>query len=371
VLLDVLECILSLPERQIEPAVFGFVAPDAETSERCQQLGIPLEIISSDEKRQRPCDLETLVALRGHLQKHRFAAAVWVSVPPGASTALAMRIAPAQIFFAMKYHSLALPEIDGYMTGGSVGQRFRTIEGRQWRAGQTRFGDLYDPNLAALAAETRAQYGTDRLVMGCIGRDDKINSPAFLDAVCTLLKKYPRTVFLWTGYTRLPAIQKHFENAGVADRCHYIGWVNTKLYAQVLDIFLDSFPFPCGLTALQAMAAGTPIVFYNSEEVLNIGIPLLINPVFNGEAGSEEEKRRIAEVFHARSPRPLYLMANTPAEYVEMASRLIEDVDHRQAVGNAVRTFTEEFLSASEPCGRTYQRHIVEVIEDKAAAAKG
>ena len=34
----------------------------------------------------------------------------------------------------------------------------------------------------------------------------------------------------------------------MADRCHFAGWVDTRLYASALDLFLETFPLGCGIT---------------------------------------------------------------------------------------------------------------------------
>src|SRR6185436_14508130 len=101
------------------------------------------------------------------------------------------------------------------------------------------------PEKAPAAREVRASLGARGPVYGSFGREEKLNSPAFLDAVVAILRRVPGAVFLWTGRVQHPEIQKRFEAAGVAARCRFIGWVDTKLYAQVIDVFLDSFPFPC------------------------------------------------------------------------------------------------------------------------------
>ena len=48
--------------------------------------------------------------------------AIWVSTPVFATFALAMGIAPAQVFWSLRYHPVRLPEIDGYITYGSWGE---------------------------------------------------------------------------------------------------------------------------------------------------------------------------------------------------------------------------------------------------------
>jgi hypothetical protein len=36
-----------------------------------------------------------------------------------------------------------------------------------------------------------------------------------------------------------------------------VGWVDTPLYAAILDVFLETFPLGCGITGYQAIDEGT------------------------------------------------------------------------------------------------------------------
>ena len=56
--------------------------------------------------------------------------------------AFSMRIAPVQIHWSMKYHSVEFDEIDGYLTIGSF-EQYRIINGKKWRAGHGALDPLY------------------------------------------------------------------------------------------------------------------------------------------------------------------------------------------------------------------------------------
>jgi glycosyltransferase involved in cell wall biosynthesis len=308
--------------------------------------------------------------LRGTLAEQGFHAAVWLTAPPGCAFAMGMRLAPVQIYFTMKYHSLSIPEFDDYLSGGPAGQKFNTIDGRRYRIGQTRYAELVEPSLASRAAGIRAELGPQWTILGCLGREDKINSAAFLSAVCAILARHPQTVFLWTGRAQLPAIQDAFEKAGVAGRCLYIGWVDTRLYAQVLDIFLDSFPFPCGLTALQTMAAGKPVVFFDSPEARETGVPVFVQPVLEGKAGDETQRARYRELLQPDANPPLFPFARDAGRYGDLVDLLVTDPGYRDRVGRALKSFVAEYIIDSAACGRTYEAHIFEAIDAAAAGDK-
>ena len=65
-----------------------------------------------------------------------------------------------------------------------------------------------------------------------------------------------------------PEISSRSRKLGILDRCRFISWVNTALYAQVLDVFLDSFPFTSGHTAFESMATGYLVIVRNTPESL-------------------------------------------------------------------------------------------------------
>jgi predicted O-linked N-acetylglucosamine transferase (SPINDLY family) len=179
-----------------------------------------------------------------------------------------------------------------------------------------------------------------------------------LSAVAAVLRTCPQAAFLWSGRERLTGIQSRLQALGVAERCYYIGWVDTKLYAQVMDVFLDSFPFPCAFTLYEAMAAGKPVVTYASPEAAETGLHGLLGPLLAGESGSLEEQAQARELFGDS----LYLCAGTPQAYVEMASRLVRDARLRRAAGEANRRFVAKFLSDRGRTARTLATHLVELI---------
>lgn len=149
----------------------------------------------------------------------------------------------------------------------------------------------------------------------------------------------------------------------------FLGWVDTRLYAQVIDIFIDSFPFPCTVTALQAMAAGKRIVSYDSIESRDTGVAAFIEPVLSGIVGGQEIRNRMADILAPDGRPSNWLFARGSSEYLSMAETLITCPERRRDVGNACRSFVDAFMSDSADCGQTYERHLVEIIERKAGLA--
>ena len=47
---------------------------------------------------------------------------------------------------------------------------------------------------------------------------------------------------------------------GVDKKIFYIGWVDAELFSLAYDVFLETFPFGCGITGMQALTNGTALV---------------------------------------------------------------------------------------------------------------
>jgi len=357
-LFEFLDALRDLEPRPLEPVIFhrGKASPDftrqvAALGVACHRLG------AGDEASEA---YRSVLALRRHIAEQGMAALVWVSAAPHMAFAFAMRIAPVQIWWALKYHSLEFREIDGYLTAGSAGATKR-VAGKLWRSAPLAAADWYRPELAGRAAQVRAGFAQHDLLFACLGREEKLNSEPFLDAVARVLHACPRAGFLWTGRQRLPAIEARLKALGIADRCHFIGWVDTKLYAQVIDVFLDSFPFPCAFTLYETMAAGKPVVTFASPESAETGLNGMLGPLLARDSGTPQEQTHALAIYRS-GPQPLYFCAEDAREYVAFALKLAADPALRQAAGEANRTFVREFLSDRDRMARTLANHLLELI---------
>ena len=132
-------------------------------------------------------------------------------------------------------------------------------------------------------------------------------------------------------------MESAFDARGIGGQCRYCGWVNTRVYARVLDIHLDTFPFPAGVTMIETTAAGIPGVNYLSEESRSNGIIPVILPVLNGEDGARADQAVVRGLLTAQDGRTLFFCARSPADYVADAQRLIDDAALRRAAGEAAR----------------------------------
>lgn len=361
VMVETLAAVQRAGARNYEFTVFvggGRYAPLEEKLRECNA-----KIVYLDKDNPESSLFERLQVLEAVLARDNFGAIFWVSYISMMAVAFPRRIAPLQGWWAMKYHACDIDEIDVHLAVENVVRR-KSMEGIAWRTLGSASRDWCDPAKAPAAAEIRARYGADAIIAASLGREEKLDSPPFIDAVCELLRRHPKLVFLWTGRNQRPSIQSRFDAAGVADRAHFVGWVDTKAYAQAIDIFLDSFPFPCGFTLKEAMAAGKPAVLMRSPESLETGVPGAITPVIDGTGDATPDVRdRLRAIFSAERDFDLYLCASDSPDYIGRASRLVEDAAMRERVGTANRTFIDEFLSSPEDEARKFLDHLDELFE--------
>lgn len=341
----------------------------AELLEALTDLGVSNFIAANQ-------DQHPLVELQALIKHRRIAAAIFVSLPFNLSLAAGMRLAPAVIWWSMRYHRFALPEIDGYMTTGGFFEDYREIEGRSWRSCRSALPPLTEPGATAHAAGLRASLGlsAETLVLGCIGRDEKMLGAGYLDAVAEVLKACENTVFVWTGRVQVRAgdVQRRLEELGIAARCRFLGWLpNTKAVAPVLDVYLDSFPFASGHTGFEAMAVGVPLVVMASDEALASSTLTSFVPTLEGRAGSPADQEAVRSIFAPDGGERLVPHVDTADQYVTRAIALVRDAGLRQRVGNAGRRFVERFARDEKTFAASTCRHILDIMAETRAAKGG
>ncbi len=353
---------------QTSRAVSVYVLSDVDQRALSSFLdtGVRIVALSDECPHLRGMAYQLLLELRRRLANDGTAAILWATNIAHMSFAFGLRLAPAQIWWSMKYHSVELEDIDGYFALGTL-EKFKRIGSRNWRCVHGAVGDLYDADLNNQARKIRQQFPVKTL-LGCMGRVEKLDNPQYLDAVADILQARPDTGFLWSGQSRLPRIQECFERAGVADRCFFVGWIDTRLYAQVLDVCLDTFPFGGGITVFECMAAGKPTVFHLSPEAMESGVPMVILPLLNGQVGTPDKRERAQHIYTAENGETLFLCATNNQEYTKMALRLIDDKPFRDAVGHAGQEFVEAFVMDIAEMARTLLVHIEEITTSKMSA---
>ncbi len=223
-----------------------------------EELGFPVVCVGG------LLPLAMLAKLREVCARDRAAALVFVSTPVNMITAVAMRVAPATIWWSMKWYSLAVPSLTARMTP----RRGDTVQlgGYEWKCGHVCLPDLVNVKATGARAKLRAQWKItdDQIVLGFFGREEKL-SPAYGEAIAAVLEANEKAVFVYTGRgRRMPEFEEKLKH--VVHRCRFIGWVDVSVCVWAIDIYADSFPMGSGHTAFAAMQAGVPVVTLRTPE---------------------------------------------------------------------------------------------------------
>ena len=253
ILLKMLESRPRAGDHGLEPRVYILNLYDPDFVERVRAAGVDVVRVIDDLGRSAPVDARFLW-LRERFKLDRVGVCVRVSVPTMAAFALSMRLAPVQIFWALRFHPTSGPYIDGYITWGNLDEKTRRYGNQEWQVVPLPFAIDDSPPDPAKINELRRRF-PESVLLGTLAREEKINSEPFLQAVADILAANPQAGYLWTGRSKHPGIAGFFRAAGVAERCHFVGWVDNKLYAAALDVFLESFPYGFGIIGYQAFAA--------------------------------------------------------------------------------------------------------------------
>ena len=264
-----------------------------------------------------------LAEIRDSLEQRKISTGVWLGPAVLMGYALAMRLSPRQVVWSVKFHPVWVPEVDVHICGGHELETTRNYNGHDWTVAQ--FPLTLDPiaNNPVKVKAIRDLFQPNAIVLGSLAREEKLKSPEFLSAVCKLLARNAQAHYIWTGRSQPEMVLSAFKNAGVMDRCHFVGWVDTNLYAEALDIFLETFPFGCGITGFQSMSHGTPLLSKADADTL-YGSQL---------RGGVMQKFMRRSLSHADYETLGILTAADSQHYVELAQRLIDDIDFREEIG--------------------------------------
>lgn len=353
---------------------------------RAEYRALGVEVLSAADRSLTPGAVpssggdDTLSRLISWLRWVRPKTVVFFNLLEGVADLLAAaRVAPVQIYLSPDFHHVASPDIDGHITFGSAVKGVKWIMGRPWRCCPFPISDTR-PHPGTAEAErlhSRARairmgkFGEFSCVLGTIGRPEKLSVP-FLNAIKRILHDNPKACFLWFGSDEVNSIIEFMVEWGISDRCFFEGWVDTTLYAEVLDIHLDSFPFPSGLTMVNTMCASGAFVLMESYEAAQLSVGHYVKPLLDGAVGAENERRDAWAIFTAPDGDPsvpsLYPLARDEDDYVALTNRLITIPDYRKSVGMAGRRFLERFLFNAEMNAQALLSHVVEIADGQPEA---
>lgn len=285
--------------------------------------------------------------LKKYLYEHDIDTLVIMSVVVYFSYACSLELAPTQIWWSLKYKGFSHKKLSGYLTQSHPEKKLE-IDGKVWHGGIHASKSWYEKEKERAALNIRESYPCSTLY-GCLAREEKMRNPEFIDSVIDILQSNNTTGFLWTGRSEDEYIKNKIENAGVSDQCYFVGWVDTRLYAQVIDVFLDTFPLGCGFTLLESMAAAKPVVF--RETAVNYSSVIRrLNPLLG------EDTYINLSSFEAS-------IAKNRSEYVALAVKYHESSTSRYNIGHLNKYLIKEHFSNTERFARIFSDQILDIRE--------
>lgn len=116
------------------------------------------------------------------------------------------------------------------------------------------------------AKDIRDRFPKDYVILGSIGRLIKIDNKEYLDTVLKIMEENPKTIYLACGDGDKTNILSFVKENGLEDRFYLPGFVNSKVYGRVIDIYLNTFPDPGGESINEFKALGKNKFVVNLRE---------------------------------------------------------------------------------------------------------
>lgn len=333
-----------LPEPVLAPVIVSLGGKSPEMVKAFSEHGVFVVEIDSIFKPMTPTS--KLAWTKVFLALNNIDTVVAISLIEYLAFAFAYRIAPVQIWWSMKYKGFSSDGVDGYLTQSHQDETF-VLDGVEWHGSEIAADDWHSPAFTVEAESIRRTLPY-KTVFGTMGREEKLRSEDFLDAVAEILNADPDTCFLWTGRHKDQFITDFFDKKGVGDRCYCIGWVTTRLYAQVIDVFLDSFPLGCGFTVLQTMASSTPVVFRAGEEIISYSD--VASRLFGKYAN--ELDFALEEFWQS--------VGISDEDYVRIAGNMTNE-ETRKSVGKIHKHVVRRLFSDTERAAKVHSRQILNI----------
>lgn len=368
------------PLRRFLPIVYCFDYAFPSLKENCKRWSIPL--VDMNELRGKAFDEDDLrmrlIALRNHAQTNKVSTVIYLGTLEWmASLAAGIGLAPLQIYAALMCFSFESAHIDGFLAPCAFKAGWKTIDSRAWRTVPFHYlnrlpkpGTPEAATFTATADATRAKIldGRYRTILSTVGRPEKIDEE-FIDVVARLLKAHPDAVFVYFGFseTAPQIVQDMLLARGIAEQCHYAGWVDTLLYSTIIDIHLDPFHIPSGYTMAETLWAGGSYVLKKGSVSDHIGMTPYLSEVADADDNDADFAQAKAIFRCPQTGENLMALASDLIEYEAMAERLIVDVAWRAKVGAAANRYMQVYFGTGEWVTRGYATHIMELLKAKRA----
>jgi hypothetical protein len=296
--------------------------------------GLPLRLAD--------CNFYDVFALRNILQANPVDVAIWPLPPFHMFFLFSWGLAQRQVWFSQYLHpNLQMKHLHAMLTPAGAGQqRQKVLNGRLWDV------------IPQLSRPFGASAETAPKVLFTPARLEKLKQPEFLKCVADILRGHPGSVFKWTGYYSDQEVVDFFKNEGLADRHYYIPWMSAvELVREIRlsDMLLSCFPLALGTVENIAAYHDVPVVTLYDEEK-----NLYWRDIYWEASHGNEALRQIC--FDAQGNSRI-LIAKTPAEYVQVALRVLNEPE-------LAKIYTEVYRRAFDYTYTNNPNDVSEVLND-------
>ena len=205
--------------------------------------------------------LESFKWGRKTCQDFNIGTVIWVSLPTIVSCIFGYGLAYKQIYWTLKFHSVYIDKSIIHIGCGNVGlnKTETIINGNLWKvfAPPLSLDVIQNNELAINILKNKFSKGK---IFGTLAREEKFNSIEFIETLIAILTKCPESVYVYTGRKNSEFLLNNLKKFNLLNRCFYIGWVDTNFYSELIDIFLETFPFGCGITGVQSLFQGNILI---------------------------------------------------------------------------------------------------------------
>jgi len=339
-----------------EPSFHILRGESPELSTACADLDC--ELVSYDLQCRTGSYLDRFFAIKERLARDGIYTAVWTHLPWIAPAAFAIELAPNQALLCQHLAVAAVVDapFTNFMLEGTGGATV-IRHGVSWKCLPLTLCDLV-PERPAAARALRVEFlGGGSVLLGTIARPEKINNPEFLGLVCDLLASSSECRFVWTGESRMLEVQQFFERRGVAGQTVFAGWVDPAACAAAFDLYLDSFPFASGMTAVQAMVLSVPVISLRSRYSL---LGRDVADAYEAKDAPAELQRELRSLFDPLKRDGLLPIADDRGDYSRLARRLIGDEAARQRLGAALKRTAQLCFEDTVRMAQIFTDHLSE-----------
>ena len=216
------------------------------------------------------------------------------------------RIAPKQVYWSMGFSAISWADEYVLLTSDYHVKHLLQLSGKKciempYRLHRTL---LAPEENKANTKEIRRQLNVspDQMLIGYLGRMEKVNDE-YLDLICTLLWNN-KIKYFCAGPGDVNRIENHLKSRAPEGQYTVSTSINPHEYGYAFDLFIETFPMGTGLSAIEVMAKGIPVVYLktksqkgmqettrvpslgaeNTDELIGIILALLSKPQLYKEA---------------------------------------------------------------------------------------